>query len=295
MNDRKLGYAILFLLVLTFAVVAVYLVRTVVYPHEVRIVSFERIGNLRIEDAVRVRGTLSGVIENIKWTKNKILVAIKFRKPLAIHQGYSIINMDEGIMGDRMVLVDVGDTTAPLCGVSDTLRGTFNPGVSEALGYAWQMRDLVDTFVAVTGRWVHGTAVNNSLITRTRSAITTVDSLSKAVAEAARQIEAGVTGQIDSINAIVNQTSVLARTFAAAAPEYMAAIDAYEKKLSAIVAMLHATASNLRATVENLQGPGTVLWSDDVETIRKNLVFLQTIIEAVQQRLLQFKSNIRLN
>ena len=61
MIDRKLGYAIVCLIFLIGSAVLVYMLKPVFFPPETRIIAFDTIGNLRIDDPVRVKGILSGI------------------------------------------------------------------------------------------------------------------------------------------------------------------------------------------------------------------------------------------
>ena len=100
---------------------------------------------------------------------------------IRLHKGYSIANMDQGIMGDRMLMIDCGDTTAPLISALDTLKGTFYPGVSEAVGYSWKMHEVVDSFIIISSNFCAVLPIGESFVRRAREIVSDVDSLSEVV------------------------------------------------------------------------------------------------------------------
>lgn len=295
MLDRKLGYAILCIIFIIISVSITFVIISLFSPGETRIIAFDRIGNLRLEDPIKIKGSPAGTVKKIILKKDSVLVVVNSKKHLAIHKGYSIANMDEGIMGDRILQVDCGDTTAPLINVGDTLTGTFYPGVSEVLGYAWMLHDIVDTLVTISGVLLHGTSSKKSLIAQTESVIFTVDSLSRIALKVTRKINAVTSSRLDSIEAIVKHTSRVARIFTAAAPEYIDNINDRLRTVSGLLTAIDTTADNLRQLTINMQKPDGVLFGDDVENIRKKLVELQNILATIQKRLLQFKIYLRLH
>jgi ABC-type transporter Mla subunit MlaD len=300
MTDRKLGYVLMCLSLLIFAVVAAYCLRPFLSPGETRVVVFKHIGNLRLEDPVRVRGVSYGTVKRIDWTNDpaarerKVYVSVESPMPIPIRKGYAIANMDEGIMGDRVIMIDCGDSAAPLISPRDTLAGAFYPGVSEALNEAWKLRDAVDTFLVVSDRLAHGTRAQKSLIVEIRGAIAFADSLSGIVLRATRETDARISSRIDSLDAFVKQTALVSRTFAAATPAYLDNIQSELGRISGFAASLDSASRKLLAMSGSLQNPQNILWKSDAENLRKRLVELQDVTAAIQKRLLQFKIYLRL-
>jgi hypothetical protein len=294
MSDRKLGYGILIFFLLIIIAGMVFIFHTVLIPGERRVIAFSEIGNLRIEDAVRVRGIMFGTVKKIEKAREKVLVSIQCGTPLEIHRGYSVVNLDQGVMGDRIIQIGCGDTAAPLISAKDTLAGTFYPGVSEAVGYAWLLREVVDTLVLYSEQLLHGTSARKSLVAQVRGIITVADSLSKVFLYVTRDFDASLSSQLDSIDAIVNKKALFSSSVAATTPEYFDNLSSMIGRLSGLVTTLDTTATALHTMASGLQKPGNILWGSDADKTRMKLVELQEIVHTVQKRMLQFKIYIGL-
>jgi hypothetical protein len=300
MSDRTLGYLILLFFLFVIFVAMSFVVRPILFPGETRVISFKEVGNLRVEDGIKVRGIMMGNIKNIVHfsdtatahtarSGNRVFVTIRCQKPLEIHSNYSVINVDQGIMGDRILQIDCGNPAAPLIGAKDTLNGIFYPGVSEALGYAWQLRDIVDTLVAMSGQLISGSKTGKSFVKQVRGALSTTDSLCGVFVKVTKVIDANVANQIDSINTLVKDVSAFTNTVAIAAPGFLDSITVQMRSLSGLVSTLDTMAGTLRTFASNLEKPGNLLFGGDAEVAGKKLAELQNVVTAIRQRTLQFK------
>ncbi len=300
MTDRKLGYIIIGLFSLIITVLAAYCLRPILSPGETRVVAFKRIGSLGYQDPVRVRGVFYGTAASINWVADsvrkepRVYVTIQSARHIPLHRGYLIVDVDEGLMGDRAIVIDPGDSTAPPIPVRDTLVGTFHPGISEALDNVRKLREVVDTFLSVSNRLAHGAGAARSLVVQINEAVAAVDSLSRTILTVASQTGATLSTNIDSLNSLVNSASLVTKTFSAAAPEYVDGVSGRLRDISVFVASLDKTVDTLRSMSQELESPRNILWKSDAENIRKKIVGLQTIITTLQQRMLQFKIYIKL-
>ncbi|HMD68524.1 MAG TPA: MlaD family protein [Chitinivibrionales bacterium] len=300
MSDRKLGYMIITLFLLIVAVILFYGLRPLLSRGETRVVAFKEIGNLRYQDPVRVRGVLFGTAKKIEWkgdhagTTMRAYVTIKSTMPIPIHRGFLVVNMDEGLMGDRAIMIDCGDSTAPLIPVRDTLPGAFYPGVSEALNNAWRLRGVIDTFLAVSETLAHGAGTQQSLIAQANQAISSADSISKMVLGMTRNADFTAGAQVRSLNSFVNSTATMTRSLSATGPDYVENTRARLRDIAALASRLRRSTDTLAELSASLRSPNNILWKSDIEAIGKHLVELQSAIAAVQQRLLQFKVYLKL-
>jgi ABC-type transporter Mla subunit MlaD len=294
MSDRKLGYAILCLFLVIFCVICAYCLRPLLSPPQTRIVAFEKIGNLRIEDQVRLKGIPYGTVRKIDLTRKKVFVTIQSRKPWTLYAGYSVVTMDAGIMGDRMIMIDEGPHDAPIIAAKDTLIGAFFPGVSEAVGYAWKLRDVIDSLKTMANLLLCGDKRHLSLVSQVNTVIRTVDSLSKPLSQFAIAANSAVSSGIDSIDDIVNGVSRLSKSASAAAPEYFSMVDKQLVKAFSLVASIDTLTDRLCKTSSGLSKKDNILWRNDIERLTENLVIVQKAIADIQKELLQFKSYLRL-
>ena len=300
MSDRKLGYMIITLFLLIVAVILFYGLRPLLSHGETRVVAFKEIGNLRYQDPVRVRGVEFGTAKKIEWKSDyagktmRAYVTVKSTMPIPIHRGYLIVNMDEGLMGDRVILIDCGDSAAPLIPVRDTLVGTFYPGVSEALNNALQLRGVIDTFLAVSETLAHGAGTQKSLVAQVNQAVSSADSISTMVLGMTRNAGFTADAQVRSLNSFVKSTTTMTRSLATTAPEYVENTRTRLGEIAALASTLRRSADTLAALSASLRNPANILWKNDIEDIGKHLVELQLAIAAIQQRLLQFKVYLKL-
>lgn len=294
MSDRKLGYTILFLFFIIFSVIGAYCLRPLLSPPRTRVIAFEKIGNLRIDDQVRLKGITFGTVSKIELAGKKVFVTIQGRNPPALHKGCSVVTLDAGIMGDRMIMIEDGPLSATVIAPGDTLDGIFFPGVSEAVGYMWMLRDVVDSLRDMADLLLRGDRRHPSLVTQTKGIIKTVDSLSKFLLCFASDAKRAVSSGVDSIDAIVKGASRLSLSAAASAPEFISALDKQITDASSLVASINKTTDSLLTASAGLLKQDNILWRDDLLRLTEKLVLVQKAIGDVQRELLQFKSYLRL-
>jgi len=68
---------LLLLLLLTLAALIWFGIRLLNNPQDLRIIAFEQIGNLRIDDPVKLRGIDIGTVKRIELLREKVLVFIE--------------------------------------------------------------------------------------------------------------------------------------------------------------------------------------------------------------------------
>jgi ABC-type transporter Mla subunit MlaD len=294
MSDRKLGYAIICLFLAISAAIVGYGIRPLLAPPQTRVLGFEKIGNLRLDDQVRLKGIAFGKVKKIDWTRKRVFVTVQTDKPLTFHPGYSVTTMDAGIMGDRMIMMDNGPENSPALSPADTLTGDFVPGVSEALGYTWKLRDMVDSLRDQTFLLLRGDSRHKSLVFQTKGAIHTVDSLSKTVVRFAAAAKSALPPGIDSLDKFLNQTSTLSRSIKTSGPSYLAAIKRQIAKLDDLLTTVDTTSNVLLAVSASLAKEDNILWKDDIKKLTADLVTVQETINGVQKELLKFKTYLRL-
>jgi hypothetical protein len=230
-SDLKLGYVIItfiFLIGLAVAGLGLFHFKT---PDKVRVISFEKIGNLKIEDPVFLLGIRVGKVKSIELRKRSVIVAVNLDKPVRLHEGYHIDNMDIGIMGDRGILIDFGDTAQPLVPEKDTLAGAFTPGVSESVGLAWKLQSVVDSFVELSSKLLHSTPAHPSFVQQVNRFAAKTDSVSLALATVITRLGGALSGQLDTIDLLI---SGVARFYRQADTFAMQQLPAWQKQVGNI-------------------------------------------------------------
>jgi uncharacterized phage infection (PIP) family protein YhgE len=112
--------------------------------------------------------------------------------------------MDIGLMGDRMLSVDIGDTAKPLVPEKDTLIGTFRTGVSEAVGIAWKLQSVIDSFVELSAKLLQSTPMRASFVQRVSDIARATDSASMTLATVITNLGNGLSRQLDSLNGVID-------------------------------------------------------------------------------------------
>jgi ABC-type transporter Mla subunit MlaD len=210
--DQTIGYCIMAFLTLVLVSLIAYGFFRMKNPDKIKIAVFETTGNLKIEDPVFLKGIEVGKIKNIDLQSYKVLVSFTSRIPLNLHQGYSVDIMDVGIMGDRMISIDFGDTAKPLINETDTLVGVFHEGLSGGIGMAWKLHSVVDSFMNMTAKLLKGTPGHASLVQQINEIMKVTDSTSKILEAALGKLSVGLSGGLDTLNHMINEISSLAHT-----------------------------------------------------------------------------------
>ena len=181
MSDRDLGYAVIAFLVIFISVPALYLAFHFLAPSHYRLVVFENINALNFlkkQDQVRLRGVEAGQVLDVFLKDGKTCVRIKIRHELDLHQGYGIIALAKGFMGDRYLEIDPGDMNAPRISANETLYGTFPLGPVEAMAYSGEMKEKLHSLIELTNELRNASAGKQSFGSRLSSITKKLDSLS---------------------------------------------------------------------------------------------------------------------
>lgn len=290
--DRRLGYGILALMTAIILVCAGYGIYLANSPKIARIVAFETIGNLRIDDPVMLKGFNVGTIGAIRWLPKKVLVGITLRRRLDIHQGYHIDNKDIGLMGDRGLSIDAGDPAAPLVADNDTLSGTFHPGVSEAVGMAGKLYSVIDSFTAVSAHLLNGTSAHASFIRRMNDIVSAADIASRNLLEMAAAINKGLPRQLDSLDTLINGASRFSQAASNAAPQYLSDVEQLTATLQKNLQKLDDLSAKTQAMAKALDKTTAADTADLMASLQKKITTVHDVILHLKQRLLQLKISL---
>ena len=287
--DLRSGYVLLLLLLLTLAALTWFGIRLLNNPQDLRIIAFEQIGNLRIDDPVKLRGVDIGTVKRIELLREKVLVFIETQKPLIIHQGYRIDDRDVGLMGDRILMIYDGNSTAPVLLRTDTLAGSFHNGVSETVGFAWKLRDIVDSFTIISSQLLHGTQKRKSIINQVNTMADITDSASGSIMNFTAQFNKNFNAKIDSIEQFVSIITKFSKSAAASTPEYVSSLDSRIKNLVAGVDKLDAMSDMLLKYAERVEKTGGPEGSAGESQIKGKINTLHDAINHLKEGLLKFQ------
>jgi len=294
-SDRKLGYVLLCILLAVCVGIGVAAGYIIQHPRHERIVSFSQIGNLNPDDPVYIRGVRTGTICAIEWQPRQVLVHVTETQPFELHAGYHIDNIDNGTMGDRILMITDGSTLAPAINANDTLYGLFHPGISEVIGQTQKLCAAVDSLCAVSSRMRNGSRGHASLITATKTIIRTTDSVSRSVSQALARISTTIPPALDSLTYMLDSAAKTSRRAAATMPVILSGVDTGMVKLGSTLDYITALADKVSSLTSALEKhPLFAAQTSDSLQVQQQLAQLTTIVRRAQDRLLQIKINLRL-
>lgn len=287
--DRWSGYAIIVVLLLILALLTWLGTHLNNNPQDTRIIAFQEIGNLKTDDPVKFRGIDIGTIKKIELRGEKVLISIKTKKPLSLHQGYRIDDRDIGLMGDRILMIYDGDSSAQLVPKTDTLAGMFYNGISESVGLAWKLRDIVDSFTVISSQFLHGAAKRKSLVKQINTMINITDSASSSIMIAASRVHKNFNAQVDSIEKFTASIKEFSKSAAASAPGYISSIQARSKDLAIVLDKLDALSDTLMNYTDLVEKAGITGKPRGADQIKGKINELHDAINHLKERLLKFQ------
>ena len=287
--DQRIGYGIMALLALIMLAVTLVCIDRIKNPAETRIIAFEQVGNLKIDDPVKLRGMDAGIIKDIQWRSDKILVFIETKSPICLHEGYHIDDRDIGMMGDRILMISDGDPAKPCIPKADTLTGEFHNGVSETVGLAWKLREIVDSFVVLSAKLLRATPEGPSFVARIGEVVTTADSATGSLTKTMERIKDRFALTVDSIDRLVGSLSDFSRSAQATLPRYSSAADTAIKNFSKSMTAIDALTDTFSTYANRLQQAGALKRSDGGETVREKITSINSAIAHLKDGLLKFQ------
>lgn len=287
--DRRTGYVIVLLLVLILVSLTWFGIHLFKNPLDLRIIAFNQIGNLKIDDPVKLRGIEVGTIKKIEFQQEKVLVFIETQKPLVIHQGYCIDDRDIGVMGDRILMIYDGDSSAPLLAKTDTLTGTFYSGISEAVGLTWKLRGITDSFTVISSQFLHGTQKRKSLVKQINDMVDITDSASSSIMILFSQINKEFNAKIDSIEQFISDITKFSKSVSTSAPGYLSTLKTRIRDLSIGVDKLDAISDTLLQYAQKVEKTSGLEEPGKESPIKRKINELHDAINHLKDGLLKFQ------
>jgi hypothetical protein len=294
-SDRIVGYVLLCILMLTCTGLGTYGLYTLKHSAPIRIISFGQVGNLKPDDPVYIRGIKIGSVHHIEWLPKQVLVHVTGNRPYTLHEGYIIGDYDIGFMGDRVLTITDGDSTAPCIGSQDTLYGIFHIGISEIIGMSHKMFAAVDSLTALSQRLRSGAPGQASLITQTRSIVQTTDSISVSLSKAFTGLSVVLTPELDSLTHLLSKTTEITHRTASALPAFLATADTGMNKLDQSMQHISDIITRVQCVTMSLENnPLISVSSSDSLRIQEHLSQVTTLLQQLQIRGLQIKIRLHL-
>jgi ABC-type transporter Mla subunit MlaD len=280
MSNKKLGYVLITLFLIIFAVFLCYAIRIVAFPQKQRVIAFDQVGNLRLDDPVKIKGVTVGKITNISRNTAYALVTFQMDVSLDLYKDYSIITSDRGIMGDRVIHIEPGiQKTFPL-NENDTLKGVFIRGVSEMIGATWKLRDNI-TAIKSAAALLSDTAGKKSFITLFSIIIRDLDTVSNALYAVVTTIDSGLSSSLDTLSKTIVSIKKDYERFSVVLPEKFSAIS---DETDTLIAFLHTTDTLVGKLSDITTQIAThpLITGDDITPLRKDIDELRYLLYRIQ-------------
>ncbi|OGS33494.1 MAG: hypothetical protein A2293_10025 [Elusimicrobia bacterium RIFOXYB2_FULL_49_7] len=284
LNTRIIGYFSMSAALFFFAGGALYIYFHFYHGWTERVVYAENIGNLKLENPIKVGGLAVGVVQSIAREGTEAKLTISLREEVALRTDYSLLNMDIGLMGDRALILNPGDTGSLLAS-NEPLRARFIPGIAEGIRNADTLKIVILNLKELIQRYSSDDPRDPTLF------INKFKSVLRVLEQSTRSLEAMVTGNEAKISRVILETASLStelkKNVDRARPQVEAGISK-TRELSAqslilldkIMPMVDELARLVDETADQKNIIGRVV--EDRETYNKIMTTIKTIRRLLQ-------------
>ncbi|MBD3243676.1 MAG: MCE family protein [Chitinivibrionales bacterium] len=283
MTDRQLGYAALFIIFAGCAAGVGYLLHATSKPSQIRVVTAENTGSLKLADPVVVGGVPVGVVRDLGASRSHAIITLQLTPPRPIHADYTIAIVDVGIMGDRWVDVDPGSASEPVIPPGDTLHARFILGPSEALGYVDRLHSVVRHWAEFSTILVQGDSSRPALVDQYARVIWFTDSLSTQVLELTDALDRFVTVHTDSIYRFLDTVAGLSNRAAVALPETIDRLSAQLAQLERGVAKVDTLLAQVQSLVSQTDSPEAARLNTLLARLQERLATVQKLLIRIRR------------
>ncbi len=177
MSHRLIGYITLFFVSSFFLfVVLSHIIEKNKYV--IRTAYAADIGNLKIENPIKINGITVGYVATIGRDKGLARITVKLHKETIIRSDYRLLNKDVSLTGDRELSLFPGHSRE-IVEVDSPLFITFVPGIAEGISGAELLGDLVKELRDLVSYYSQVDPSNDTLFTtQIKSVLKEMDGLS---------------------------------------------------------------------------------------------------------------------
>jgi ABC-type transporter Mla subunit MlaD len=139
--------------------------------------SGDLIGSLQEDDPVAIQGVDVGQVEEIQSSRDGVRVGLRFWKHQKLHADAHAINVGNGLMGMRFVLLEPGLDGSPALDRHADIPGFFQPGIAEVMSEIQDVVARVRTLRSRTAAIAEGDSNSTPLPTQVMDKLGAVDGL----------------------------------------------------------------------------------------------------------------------
>ncbi len=199
-NNRTIGYISLLTGTILFLFCGVYLYFSTIYGYCYRTAYSDDIGNLKLDNKVKVSGMEVGRVEGLTREGNRAKIVLRMRDKIKIRSGYIFENRDYGLMGDRALFLNPG-TDGEIIPIDSPLKIEFIPGIAEGIRNADSLKVIVNRMQVLIKDYSRIDPRNDSLFT------TQLMSVLKCLDQTSAKLEKMVAQKEPVITRNINRTS----------------------------------------------------------------------------------------
>jgi ABC-type transporter Mla subunit MlaD len=286
MTNKQIGYFTLAFLVVFVTVFALYIHFTYIHGWTVRTVLADDIGNLKIDNPIKVSGMAVGAVQSIGREGNRAKLAVKMRDNIAIKKDYMLLNMDVGLMGDRVLVLYPGKHDEPLPDGAP-LNARFLNGIAEGIRNADTLKYVIQDLKVIFKKYSRVDPENDSLFTtKFRKVLKELDRTSAGLEKMLVRNEKKITRGVRLAGSLAGQTRRMARRFKPVLSRHVRATERLSKEAIVIIEKLAPLIDELAVYVEAIEkGENSVgkvlldrtLYTKLINTIAKIRKVIQSI------------------
>jgi phospholipid/cholesterol/gamma-HCH transport system substrate-binding protein len=218
-------------------------------------VMFTNVGTLQMGDPVMVNGVKKGSVSSISLKGTRVVVVINLDKEVELTDASRITIQNIGLMGERMVGIQLGDGGKPYKpngskpGEITYIDGYFDTGIAEVMGMVGTVLGDVRTLVGNVSVILANTVGDTSFYSRFGRIVLRLDTVTAAVGDmlkvnrpavdrsmaAVEKLTAGVNGILDSNKEHVNTLMANSAELSAKAVIIAARVDSLSQIISGMV------------------------------------------------------------
>ncbi|MBI5838257.1 MAG: MCE family protein [Candidatus Eisenbacteria bacterium] len=253
-NELKVGVMVI--------LAAVVLTAGVVFLKEYRAhgrmtewkVGFPHVGGLANGDPVLVNGVRKGSVSEIYLQGGTVVARLRVRKDVVIYHGSTVTIVSQGLMGERIIAVDLGDPTRPWP-TDSIFPGRFSSGIPEVMGKIGPTIETVDSLLISLKRVMDDLHAAGSFRRAIENADRATSEMNHIFEENREPLKQSLEDFRAAAASLRHATDTRGRTLEGSIDRFSSA----SEKLERIAANFESTSVKLRGAAERLdRGEGTL-------------------------------------
>lgn len=292
MNDRQIGYLVIFI---TFLFVGIPLIIVIKEERSKqfsqRTIFFTNVKTLAFvskDDPVLYNGVEVGKVEKVFLKNDTTYVLISIRDNIIFREGYKVIVISKGIMGDRSLIINPGSPKGSVISPQILLKGYVTIDPSDALSYCSSLQEIVHKLMVISEELKNGTIQRKPLSKEINSFINEMDYTLSSLSNIICKLNLSLNNTMDTlfqltenISYYTNETAQKSDSVVIYLQSVMTSTTKLVTKLSDLVGVLEKVVTSIPPVEENSEKALeikklTITIYSRLETLRKILKEIQS-------------------